>query len=469
MTRLASSSERLAAVVSGRADVVLPSDENLERWETPARGPRGAVSAVALPRTVDDLRSLVSAAREHRVRLIVQGANTGLVGSSVPPADGDEPVVVVDLARCDPVVEIDVGNRTALVSAGTRLAELNEQAAVHGLCLPVDLSVDPAIGGLVSTGAGGSRVVRYGPIKHRIRSMEVVLADRDASLLGRPLHGLAKDSRGTELASVAVGAGGTLGIVTRLVMDLEPMPAATATWWLGLRAGADPSRVFELLDRLRPATISAFELVSANAIACAADVLDVAAPIDRDHDHLLVEWSVPEAPLDGLEDNVAAAFEAGDIVDGVLAPSADAWRVRHAVSESLRQRGVVIGHDVSVPRSRLDELRRRVETVVASVLPAGELFTFGHVGDGGLHLNVVVPRDAEPSERVAIGRLRGEIYDLVAELGGSYSAEHGLGPLNRERWERSASDIERALLRAIKDVVDDRRILGHPAHPYNRV
>jgi FAD/FMN-containing dehydrogenase len=184
---------------------------------------------------------------------------------------------------------------------------------------------------------------------------------------------------------------------------------------------------------------------------------------------VLAEWSLDGGELANVEDDVDEAFAAGLLSDGRLVDPAAAWGLRHRVSESLRTYGVVLGHDVSAPLPSLMDVRQRAIDAVTAVAPQAVMCDFGHAGDGGLHLNVLVPRELGPPRPELRAAIRRSIDEIVAAAGGSYSAEHGLGPLNAERWLATTPPIERRLVAALKDVVDPHRILGHPGHPYNRL
>jgi FAD/FMN-containing dehydrogenase len=461
--------DTLAGLFSAITTVSVPGTDDVGRFEEPARGERGRAALVVAPATVDEVRAVVRIATGARVRLLTQGANTGLVGGSVPPAD--PPTVVLSTERLRSAVTVDVDDATAMVHAGTRLSELNAAAAEHGLQLPIDLGADPAVGGMIATNTGGSRVMRYGPMRRYVVAAEIVAADDDASLIGSR-SALRKDSRGLDTTHLAVGSGGTLGVITAAVIDLVALPRSTQTWWLAVD---DTDRVVELLalfERRRPGAISAFEFVSGAALE---RTLSVAGAPPNPFGHgipsaaVLAEWSVDTEDVTGVEDDVGAAFSAGLLVDGRLVDPAAAWGLRHRVSESLRMLGVVLGHDVSVPRSALMAVRRAATDAVARLAPASVMCDFGHAGDGGLHLNVLFPNDSGPPSDEQRAAIRGTIDDLVIATGGSYSAEHGLGPLNAERWLATTSPIEKRLVAALKDTVDPHRILGHPAHPYNRL
>lgn len=453
----------------GAAHLIDPADDDVARFETPARGAPGRASLVVQPGTLDQLREVVRRAVAAGVRLLPQGANTGLVGGSVPPPD--EPCVVLSLDRLDGPPAIDPVGATATVWAGTRLSALNAAAAPHGLHLPVDLAADPSLGGMVATNTGGSRVLRYGPMRHHVLGVEVVAADADASVFGR-LAAVRKDSRGIDPVQLAVGSGGTLGVVSRVTVALAPLPAAVDTWWLAL---PDPGRAVELLrllDARRPGTLSAFELVSRAALV--HTLAAPGAPPDpfagrRPAAAALVEWSGAPAALAGVEDDVAAAAAAGTIDDGRQVPAGAAWQLRHRVTESLRRAGTVLGHDVSAPLGALMAVRDEVAAALPDTAPGAELCEFGHVGDGGLHLNVLFPDALGVPTPDRVAAVRRIVDAAVARHDGSYSAEHGLGPVNADRWLADTPAVEQAAVAALKSVVDPAGVLGHPGHPYNRL
>jgi FAD/FMN-containing dehydrogenase len=462
-------SDTLAGLFEGVTTVLVPGADDVARFDQPARGDPGHAALVVAPASVDEVRAVVRLAVSHHVRLLAQGANTGLVGASVAPAA--PPTVVLSTERLRTSVIVDVDNTTATVSSGTRLSEVNDAAAAHGLQLPIDLGADPAVGGMIATNTGGSRVLRYGPMRRFVLAAEVVGADAEASVFGSRAA-LRKDSRGLEATQLAVGSGGTLGVITGAVIDLVAVPRSTQTWWLAVD---DVSRLIELLnllDRLRPGAISAFELVSRAALERTVSA-EGAPPnpfgTEVPNAAVLAEWSLDGDNVTGIEHDVDAAFAAGLLTDGRLVDPAPAWGLRHRVSESLRTRGVVLGHDVSVPRGSLTRVRQLAIDAVAELAPGAVMCDFGHAGDGGLHLNVLFPAETGPPTDEQRTAIRRRIDDLVTAAGGSYSAEHGLGPLNAERWLASTPPIEQRLVAAFKQVVDPQRILGHPGHPYNRL
>jgi len=462
------STDSYREVFTGSARVLVPGVDDVTRFEVPARGAVGQASLVVQPTSVDEVREVVRRAYHNDIRLLPQGANTGLVGASVPPAD--DPVVVLSLDRLTEPPMIDAVGATAMVSAGTRLSTLNEAAARHGLQLPVDLAADPALGGMIGTNTGGNRMLRYGSMRRYVLGVEVVAADETASVFGR-LSAVRKDSRGIDAAQLAVGSGGTLGVITRAVVGLVAVPASTETWWLAVEQPANAIELLALLDARRPGAISAFEFVARSAMV--RTLAAPGAPANPFGDavpeaSILAEWTLPGDDA-GVADDIAAAFASGLITDGRLVDAPSAWALRHRVSDALRTYGVVVGHDISAPLGAVMAMRAEAIDAIADIAPDAVVCDFGHVGDGGLHLNVLFPTSGGPPPPERAAAIRCVVDDVVALHGGSYSAEHGLGPLNAARWLGDTPAIEQQMIAALKAVVDPNRLLGHPGHPYNLI
>jgi FAD/FMN-containing dehydrogenase len=456
------------ATFAGAARVLVPGRDDVTRFDAAARGAAGAALLVVQPASPDEVREVVRRAVADRTRLVPQGANTGLVGSSVSPAGESGIVLSTDLLAGPP--EIDLVGQTATVGAGTRLSALNEAAAAAGLQLPIDLASDPAIGGMIATNTGGNRMLRYGPMRRYVLGVELVAADDDASVYGRPV-GVRKDSRGLDATQIAVASGGTLGVITRATVALVPLPRATETWWLAVDDPAALPALRALLDERRPGALSAFEFVSAAAMERTLDVPGAPAnPFGGavpPAASVLAEWSFGDVLRVDLAADVEAAFEHGLISDGRLVDPAAAWQLRHGVSDALRTHGTVLGHDISAPLGSLMPMRADAIAAVRRIVPDGIVCDFGHAGDGGLHFNVLLPHDSGPPSAELAAAVRSSLDAVVAGYGGSYSAEHGLGPLNAARWLADTPPIEQRMIAALKSVVDPHCLLGHPGHPYN--
>lgn len=473
----------LAEGFRGAAAVLVPGEDDVARFEQPWRGPAGQAALVVLPSTVEEVRAVVAVAVSERVRLLPQGAVTGLVGASVPPADA--PTVVLTTERLRAPLDVDPLAATATVGAGVRLSELNAVAARHRLELPVDLTADPSIGGMVATNTGGNRVLRHGAMRRHVLAVELVAADAMATVFGGGAA-LRKDSRGVDLAQLVVGSGGALGVITSATVALVPLARSVQTWWL---ATDNPDRVVEALscfEERRPGAISAFEFVSREAwrrvLASPGAPADPFAGADHGG-FVLAEWTfdgaVPEdgrdagdagdSAVDLVAADVAAAVDRDLVTDGRLVDAASAWALRHGVTETLRRLGVVLGHDVSVPRATLMAMRAEAVDAIARIAPDAVVCDFGHVGDGGLHLNVLFPAGHGGPDGATAAAVGEAVFERAAAHAGSYSAEHGLGPLNASRWLAETPQLEQRLIAALKDVVDPGRLLGHPGHPYNQL
>ena len=434
---------------------VLGPDDDLSAYEQPWRGDRGRAAFVARPADLEQVRAVVRWLTAHRVPVVVQGANTGLVGASVPgPTSG---CAVLSTERLTAPLDVHVADLAVTAGAGVLLSQVQAAGEPHGLELPIDLPADPSIGGLVATNAGGARVLRHGDVRRRLLGVQVVLADDDATVLG-DLRPLRKKNDSLRLTDVVVGSAGLLAVVTAATFELAHRPADRAT---ALVVPAAPVvAVARELERVLGSALGALELVSGTALRLTVGHLDtVADPFPgRDVDDVLLV----EVEGAGAVDTLLAALESlgGRLADAAVLPPDRAWALRHGVSEALARAGVVLGLDVSLPRAALAAARRETAELVARLVPGAVLADFGHVGDGGLHLNVVLPSGHDPAGAQA---LRREVYALVDRHGGSFSAEHGLGPANVEWWLGHEPPAERATLAAVKRVLDPYGLLGTEA------
>jgi FAD/FMN-containing dehydrogenase len=436
---------------------------DLGAYEQPWRGEPGKARAVVRPSSLDEVRDVVRWAVRERVRLVPQGANTGLVGASTPDIDGR--AVVLSTERLTSPFLIDPAERSAVVGAGVRLSTLNAAAAEFGLHLPIDLAADPSLGGMIATNTGGTRVLHYGALRQHVLALQAVAATADADVLGHHAA-LRKDSRGLDLSQLVIGSGGALCIVTQVTVSLSRLPTQSAAWWVLPMTG----REVDLLHFCEKAGdgLSAFELVSANAMAAVSQAPEqVRLPFALHalaDSAALIEWIGPGS--ENVAELLHEASELGLVEDAVEMPPDDAWAVRHAVTDGLRAMGIVLGHDVAVPRSRILEVRNEARSLLATLAPRARLCEFGHVGDGGLHLSVLFPHELPPPTAAERSSIRQALDDVVA-VDGTYSAEHGLGPLNAQRWLATTPPLEQALVKALKDALDPHGLLGHPLHPYN--
>ena len=451
---------RLRAIV-GAANV-LEAEADMAPFLSDWRGRyHGRARAVVRPRDTAEVAAVVAACAQAGVAMVPQGGNTGLCGGATPLADGA--AVVISLVRLNRIRALDADNDTLTVEAGCTLAAVQEAAQAAGRLFPLSLASEGScrIGGNLSTNAGGVQVLRYGNTRDLVLGLEVVLPD---GRVWDGLRGLRKDNTGYDLKQLFIGAEGTLGIVTAAVLKLFPAIRSRATAWVAV---PDPRAAVRLLGMLRAACgdrVSAFEIVGRAALELvlrhipgARDPL-AGAPAWT----VLVELSDPalDAPLDArLEVVLGEACAQGLASDAAVAASgaqAQAlWALREDISEAQRIEGVSIKHDVSVPVSRLPEFLERAGAALAARWPDVRVVAFGHIGDGNLHYNLSKP--AADDNAVFIGRtaeVNRIVHDLVCELGGSISAEHGLGQLKREEVLRYKPALEMELMRRVKQAFD---------------
>jgi FAD/FMN-containing dehydrogenase len=463
-----------ASVVNDLARVlgegsIVRSSRDAEKYERGYRYGAGRALAVVRPATVAELSEVVRYCFRRELKMVAQGANTGLVGASTPDASGDQ--LVVSLDRLRGVESLDVHNRTACVLAGTRLSELNREAGRHELFYPIDVGSDPSLGGMVATNTGGSRLLRYGDVQRSLFGLEVMLADADATVL-TDLNGLRKDNSGIDLKQLFVGTSGSFGIITRVQVELQRVPRQTVA---ALVLPTSHAAVPELVARLESEAgefLAAFEGMSANALAAALahnprlrNPFSGATPPDY---AVLVELAstMPSSEVDLTElltRLLARAMEGSHplVTDASMGRAEDFWAIRHCISDGVRAAGAVVGFDISVARSRLPALRADLVAALTERYPQLRICDFGHCGDGGDHFNLVWLKALGQPDRSVIEAARELVYDRVVRgYGGSFSAEHGVGPHNIAYYKRYASPAERKLAAGLKRLCDPRGLLG---------
>jgi FAD/FMN-containing dehydrogenase len=460
----------LAAALAERLgqDAVLQEPDELLRYEKGWRYGQGTALAVVRPRTTAEVAGALAFASEHGIRLLAQGANTGLVGASTPDETGE--MLVLSLERLTQPLEVDRVDRTVVAGGGVLMSQLAAALEPFGLMFPIDLGADPTVGGMVVTNTGGTRLLRYGDVRQNLLGLEVVLADGSVLDL---MTALRKNNTGLDAKQLFVGTSGVFGVVTRALLRVVPRPAQRSAALVGARDGEAVLALLSQLERGVGEVLTAFEVVSADALA----------PVFRHQPRLrspfgstlppytaLVELATtlsPERlPLDALLESALGELVEGDEGEGITdifpGKPADLWEIRHHVSESHRHEGEVLGLDVSVPRSSLPELLRGARALVAAEYPYVRVCDFGHWGDGGVHLNLVFPREDAPRPVAELKReLQPRIYELaVTRLRGSYSAEHGIGPHNQLFYDRYTPERVREICRGLKAQLDPRGLLG---------
>jgi FAD/FMN-containing dehydrogenase len=419
-------------------------------WRKQFRGP---AACVVRPATTAEAADTVRLCAQAGVAIVPQGGNTGLVGGSVPT--GARAEIVLSLARMNRIRALDTLNDTVTAEAGCVLADLQRAADEAGRLFALSLAAEGScqIGGNLSTNAGGVNVLRYGNARDQVLGLEAVLPD---GRVWDGLRGLRKDNTGYDLKQLFIGAEGTLGVITAAVLKLHPKPTASVTAWIEVR---DASAAVALLSHLRESCggrISAFELLSRNCIdAVRAHRPQACDPLPRAAWAVLVQ--LDDSGTDAaLHDLLQAALSGEAAHDAVVAKNAAEskalWAFRETVPEAQFTN---VKHDISVPVSRIPEFVARAGAALSRAFPGEPVYCFGHVGDGNLHYNV--GRPALVARREEVGRI---VYEAVDALGGSISAEHGLGQLKRDEIARHKPAIELELMRAVKRALDPQGLMN---------
>ena len=456
---------RLDRIVGARGWTIEPDllrPHTVETWGAA----RGETPLLVRPGTTDEVSAVLQLCHEQRVPLVPQGGNTGLVGAGVPDASGR--LVVLSLSRLNRIREIDPLNDTITVEAGCVLKTVQDAAAEADRLFPLSLGAEGScqIGGNLSANAGGVNVLRYGMARALVLGLEVVLAD---GRIWNGLRALRKDNTGYDLKQLFIGAEGTLGVITAAVLRLVPRPRERQTAFLGV---ASPRAAVELLALFRQRlgeTVSSFEIMAGGAVDLVLAYLpDARRPIERRCPwYLLIEvaWSLNGGLAERLERVLAEALERGLIEDGTLATSerqrTEFWALRENPTEAMAREGAVLRHDVAVPVSRVPDLIEHGGRIFEELIPGVRILPFGHVGDGNIHYNLLQPAESSAEAfRQRKDEVQGRVFDLVEQLGGSISAEHGIGRLKRSEMTRRKDPVELDLMRRLKLALDPCAILN---------
>lgn len=429
---------------------------DLAPYEQAARYGGGKAALVVRPADTAQVSAVVGYCVREGLSFIPQGANSGLVLGSTPDKTGGQ--IVLSLDRLRAPFEIDAADRTARVGAGVRLSALNAALEPHGLFLPIDLGSDPMIGGMAATNTGGARFLRYGDMRRHVLGLEMVLADEAGTVL-RLGEGLRKDNAALDLRQVVVGSCGALGVITEVTVEVKTRPTHSAA---ALLIPRDEDAVLDLLLAFEKAAgeyLTAFEGMSRAAMSHALKhVTSLRNPFsggDIPAYAVLVELtSTGAAALDEVLERVLTdLFEREDapLADAVLAPPERSWALRHSLSEGLRASGPVTGFDLSFRRSRVMAFRREAIAALAADFPDYEVCDFGHIGDGGVHFNLLRAEGPASPERAAA--LNDAVLDLaVRKHGGSFSGEHGVGRANQAAYDAYTPDDLKRLSGAVVDL-----------------
>lgn len=460
---IAALAQRLGAkaVVTDAADIAPWTTDWRQRFH-------GASPAIIAPDSVAGVQAAIAAAREAGVPLVPQGGNTSMVGGATPPADGS--ALILSLRRLNRVRALDPRAGLAIAEAGVILEHLHEAAEAQGVRFPLTLGArgSATVGGLVSTNAGGTQVLRFGTMRALVAGVEAVLPD---GALYEGLSPLKKDNRGYDIRELLVGAEGTLGVITAATLRLVPVPGDRATAWIGVESPARALDLLRAMERGSGDAVESFELVPQSALDLVLKhIPGTRAPLAGRHPWLvLVDYvtAEPNAAAAALEELLGGMLAAGLATDAVVAANAAQatafWRLRDSISEAERTEGPTMAHDISVAVDRMPDFMIDAARAVEAAFPGVKATGFGHLGDGNVHFHVNAPAGTVDADRWRreVGEVASHmVYDLVVAAGGSISAEHGIGQMKREELARLSSPARMEALRAIKRAFDPRELLN---------
>ncbi|HWK95373.1 MAG TPA: FAD-binding oxidoreductase [Pseudolabrys sp.] len=454
---------RFAAIVGDKYAITDPNE--LAPHLIEGRGLyQGHTALMLKPANTAEVASVLKLANETRTAIVPQGGNTGLVGGQIP-FDGE---IILSLSRLDRIREIDAGSNTMTLEAGVVLQKAQDAAEAAGRLFPLSLGSEGSctIGGNLSSNAGGTGALAYGIARELMVGVEVVLADGRVMNLLRKLK---KDNTGYDLRHIFVGAEGTLGIITAAVVKLFPQPRAVETAFIGLPSPEAAVKLLNLAQARIGGTVTGFELMIREVIEFAfKHGHNVRDPLAEPHPwYVLMEVSSQQA--DGLRDNLeeflAEGIEQDLVTDATLAANMDQakafWHLRHTLSEVQKPEGGSIKHDVSVPVAAVPQFLAEASKAVTDLIPGARPVPFGHVGDGNMHYNVSQPVGADKDAFLARWKDVNAVVDkIVLRLGGSFSAEHGIGKLKRETLAKVKDPVALELMRDLKKMFDANGILN---------
>jgi FAD/FMN-containing dehydrogenase len=458
--------ETLAVRLGPKGFSAHPKD--LAPWLEDWRGRyRGAAAAMLSPADTEEVAAIVRLCAEARVPIVAQGGNTSMVAGATPSADGN--ALLLSMRRMNRIRSVSDASSSAVCEAGVILSALHDSAAAVGRRFPLSLGAkgSATVGGLVSTNAGGTQVLRFGTMRSLVQGIEAVLPD------GSVFNGLTplkKDNRGYDLRQLLIGAEGTLGIVTAANLKLVPAVGSRSVAWIGL---SSPEAALELLRALEARlgdAVESFELVPQAALDLVlAHVAGTRAPLAAPHPwHVLVETvAPPEAPTpqEELSEGLRVALEQGLIADAAIAANeaqAEAfWRIRDSISEGERKDGPAAKHDLSVDVAAMPAFMAEAAAAVEARFGGTRVIAFGHLGDGNVHFNVRAPVSAgEEWLAEEAPTVTSFVHDLVTAAGGSISAEHGIGQMRLAELARLADPARLSAMRAIKQALDPHNIMN---------
>ncbi|MXP46345.1 FAD-binding protein [Altererythrobacter luteolus] len=438
--------------------------EDMEPWLTDWRGRySGSALAMASPASTAQVAALVRICTRHGVAIVPQGGNSGMSGGATPDEGGKS--IILSLRRMNAIRALNEEERSVTCDAGVILQTLHEAAETKRLRFPLTLGGkgSATIGGLISTNAGGTQVLRHGTMRAQVAGLEAVLPDGQ---IFNSLTPLKKDNRGFDLKQLLIGSEGTLGIVTGATLRLLPEIGGRAVMWAGLSSILDARKLLLHFQDQANEQLEGFEVIPQHSLQAVLNHQpEQKAPLAEMHPwNALIELAAPKDKPDALPDLaetiLGSALELGLIEDATIAASEtqaeQMWHLRDSISSAERAIGPAMQHDISVPVDKMADFVAAALPAVQERFAETKAVAFGHLGDGNVHFHVIAPPNAVPGqwEKAEGKKISSFVHDLVTEWGGSISAEHGIGQMKLAELERLGDPVSISLMQTIKNALD---------------
>ena len=436
-------------------------EKYLEDW----RGQiKGDTPLILFPESVSHVMEIVSLCNKNNLGITTQGGNTSLCGANMPLSEDERIEIVINTSKLNKIIDIDLYNRSIIVESGCILQTIQEAASVNNLLFPLSLNAEGScqIGGNISTNAGGVNVLKYGMAREQVMGIEVVLPN---GTLFSDLKGLRKDNTGYDLKQLFIGAEGTLGIITKVCLKLYSEPKNICTSLLALNNSEEAIDLLNLTKDSFGDNVSAFEFMSDTCIQAVEKYLPhFRIPLGSKHPwQVIVEIINTEDAL--ILDFLNKHMESGMIIDAIIANNEkekdDIWKIRHSISEAEKLSGRGIHHDISVPIKKIPEFVETASKAMQEIVGDSIVYTFGHLGDGNLHFTKKQPDAMNEQDFLdKIFDVNRMVHEIAESLGGSFSAEHGIGTKLKDDLVYFSDPVKIQLMQSLKSSIDPKNIMN---------
>lgn len=443
----------------------LDSDKDISPFLEDWRGHiQGTTPLVLFPTSTKKVQEIIRYCYDNDIKIVSQGGNTSLCGANVPNSKDDQLEIVLNSSKLNRILEIDPFNQSMLVESGCILQNIQDKAEENGFLFPLSLSAEGScqIGGNISTNAGGVNVLKYGMARDQVMGIEVVLPDGS---IFADLKSLRKDNTGYDLKQLFIGAEGTLGVITKISLKLSSKPMNTITSLVSQSSIQNAIELFRLAKEEFGDNITAFEVMSKSCLkAVEMNLSHINLPLGSNSN-----WQVIFEIINNDEDKILTFLEHAAsnsvVLDGTIAKNEkeknEIWLIRHSISEAEKLSGKGIHHDISLPIKKIPDFLQAIVPALDDVVGDSVIYTFGHLGDGNLHFTKKQPDNMTENDFMNLSKnISGIVYEITESLGGSFSAEHGVGSKLVDSLMRYSDATKIDLMTKIKSSLDPKNIMN---------